>query len=252
MSAKRKSLSKAIRFEVFKRDNFTCQYCGNKAPDVILECDHINPVSKGGKNETLNLITSCKSCNRGKSNKLLSDRSAIDKQRNQIEELNKREEQFKMLSEWRDQVNNIFERELNFAIDALNNCFDNLTLNEKGSKKIERLIKKHGLELVLKSITQVTSKYNHEGSVEEFEFCLKKMPVFCTMLSKPQHVQDIRYILGVLKRQFNNSWSWSNEMEEHLYSFHNNGGDLAELKEQVVGDEFYDLGSLFKHLRFEE
>lgn len=29
--AKRKSLSKKIRFEVFKRDSFTCQYCGRKA-----------------------------------------------------------------------------------------------------------------------------------------------------------------------------------------------------------------------------
>jgi 5-methylcytosine-specific restriction endonuclease McrA len=29
----RKALSKKLRFEVFKRDNFTCQYCGRAAPD---------------------------------------------------------------------------------------------------------------------------------------------------------------------------------------------------------------------------
>jgi 5-methylcytosine-specific restriction endonuclease McrA len=57
--AKRKSMSKKLRFEVFKRDSFACQYCGNKAPDVVLEVDHINPVSKGGDNSILNLITSC-------------------------------------------------------------------------------------------------------------------------------------------------------------------------------------------------
>lgn len=50
--AKREPLSKGIRFEVFKRDNFTCQYCGAKAPDVILEVDHINPVKLGGKFRT--------------------------------------------------------------------------------------------------------------------------------------------------------------------------------------------------------
>lgn len=45
---KRKAISKKIRFEVFKRDSFTCQYCGEKAPDVILHVDHIDPVAKGG------------------------------------------------------------------------------------------------------------------------------------------------------------------------------------------------------------
>jgi ribosomal protein L37E len=56
-----------IRFQVFKRDNFTCQYCGRKSPDTILELDHITPTSKGGKTDLGNLITSCKECNRGKS-----------------------------------------------------------------------------------------------------------------------------------------------------------------------------------------
>jgi 5-methylcytosine-specific restriction endonuclease McrA len=43
---KRKSISKKIRFEVFKRDSFTCQYCGSKSPDVTLVIDHIMPVAK--------------------------------------------------------------------------------------------------------------------------------------------------------------------------------------------------------------
>lgn len=33
---RRKPISKKIRFEVFKRDGFTCQYCGRMAPDVVL------------------------------------------------------------------------------------------------------------------------------------------------------------------------------------------------------------------------
>ena len=48
---KRKSLTKKVRFEVFKRDSFTCQYCGRTAPSVILEVDHIKPVCDGGQNE---------------------------------------------------------------------------------------------------------------------------------------------------------------------------------------------------------
>ena len=56
------------RFETLLRDNFTCQYCGRKAPDVILHVDHKFPKSKGGSYEKNNLITACMDCNLGKSN----------------------------------------------------------------------------------------------------------------------------------------------------------------------------------------
>jgi hypothetical protein len=63
----RVALSKRTRFEVFKRDQFTCQYCGRKPPSIILHCDHILAVADGGGNEEMNLITSCSDCNLGKS-----------------------------------------------------------------------------------------------------------------------------------------------------------------------------------------
>ena len=63
---KRKVLSKKVRFEIFKRDVFTCQYCGSKPPSVVLEVDHIIPVASGGDNDEDNLVTSCFDCNRGK------------------------------------------------------------------------------------------------------------------------------------------------------------------------------------------
>jgi len=59
-------MKKSIRFEIFKRDNFTCQYCGRKTPEVILETDHIVPKVEGGTDDIQNLITSCFECNRGK------------------------------------------------------------------------------------------------------------------------------------------------------------------------------------------
>ncbi len=64
--AKRKALSKRARFEVFKRDSFTCQYCGRTPPQVILEADHMVPLAEGGVDAEENLITACADCNRGK------------------------------------------------------------------------------------------------------------------------------------------------------------------------------------------
>jgi hypothetical protein len=68
---RRKPLTKRVRFEVFKRDHFTCAYCGAHPPAAILHVDHIHPVSKGGTNDLDNLVTSCSDCNLGKSNRLL-------------------------------------------------------------------------------------------------------------------------------------------------------------------------------------
>ena len=45
-----------LRFKVLMRDKFTCQYCGRKAPEVVLEVDHVFPQSKGGKDEMDNLV----------------------------------------------------------------------------------------------------------------------------------------------------------------------------------------------------
>jgi CRISPR/Cas system Type II protein with McrA/HNH and RuvC-like nuclease domain len=70
---KRKSISKKLRFEIFKRDQFTCQYCGSHPPSVILHIDHIIPVKSNGDNSIDNLITSCSSCNLGKSANSLND-----------------------------------------------------------------------------------------------------------------------------------------------------------------------------------
>jgi hypothetical protein len=64
--------SKALRFKIFKRDHFTCTYCGKRGgPGVELEVDHIVALANGGKDEELNLTTSCHDCNRGKRDKPL-------------------------------------------------------------------------------------------------------------------------------------------------------------------------------------
>lgn len=68
----RKAMGKKLRFDVFKRDSFCCQYCGAVPPAAVLEVDHIDPVCNGGENHIDNLVTSCFNCNRGKAGNLLS------------------------------------------------------------------------------------------------------------------------------------------------------------------------------------
>ncbi len=93
----RQALSKRVRFEVFKRDGFKCQYCGAHPPNVVLECDHIIPVSEGGSDDMDNLVAACFSCNRGKSNISLTlvPRSLAEK----ADEISEREDQLRGYSE---------------------------------------------------------------------------------------------------------------------------------------------------------
>ena len=62
---------KKIRNEVFERDDYTCQYCGEVGGR--LEVDHIKPFSKGGSEKKVNLVTSCFSCNRSKGDSYLEE-----------------------------------------------------------------------------------------------------------------------------------------------------------------------------------
>ena len=66
----RKYMTDQLRYDVLKRDNFTCQKCGATAKDgAKLHVDHIIPVYKGGKSTMSNLQTLCDRCNIGKGTK---------------------------------------------------------------------------------------------------------------------------------------------------------------------------------------
>lgn len=60
-----------IRLRIFVRDDYTCQYCGQRGGR--LECDHVVPVARGGCHDDVNLVTACFICNRSKRDKLVSE-----------------------------------------------------------------------------------------------------------------------------------------------------------------------------------
>ena len=56
------------RFNVFLRDLFTCQYCGENLPSQRLTFDHIVPRSRGGHTTWNNVVAACSPCNLRKGN----------------------------------------------------------------------------------------------------------------------------------------------------------------------------------------
>ena len=73
-------VSKALRYEVLRRDGFRCRYCGRSAETegVALHVDHFTPVSQGGSDEPDNLLTACSDCNLGKAGRLPNDGMVAD------------------------------------------------------------------------------------------------------------------------------------------------------------------------------
>ena len=55
---------KLTRFEIFNRDRYTCQYCGNETRQLTL--DHVIPRYRGGQHTWENVVSACISCNRRK------------------------------------------------------------------------------------------------------------------------------------------------------------------------------------------
>ena len=137
------SIKTSLRFKIFERDNFTCQYCGRRPPAVVLHCDHIHPKSKGGLDDEINLITSCQDCNLGKRDKII-----INKRRTDVKvELEKLEETEKQIKEYYKYLKKIANRkEHNPEVELIMNKWSicsgfTYNISETGKKNIAKLLK---------------------------------------------------------------------------------------------------------------
>lgn len=174
---KRKTITKSTRFEVFKRDSFTCQYCGQSAPNVLLEVDHIVPVASGGTNDVMNLVTSCRDCNRGKGARELSDDSVIKKQKKQLDVINEQREQAEMLAKWKSSLLDIVDGQ----IEAINDYVRHTTafeLSEQGKRNMRVLIRRFGFKEVYTAVEISFDKYYHD-SQKSWEYAFNKIGGIC-------------------------------------------------------------------------
>jgi hypothetical protein len=202
------SVSKKSRFEVFKRDKFTCQYCGAKAPDVLLHVDHIEPKSKGGKNDITNLITACVDCNGGKSDRRLSDDSVVVKQRDQLAELEERRQQLEMMLDWQRSLSSLGDE----TIDKLQEFWCDLVhwmWSDVGRERIKKLVRRHGSAAVAEAIRIAAEQYvvfdaTGNGTQESVALAFSKIGGICSMRAaakeKP-YLQDLLYIRGIVRNR---------------------------------------------------
>lgn len=205
--AQRKAISKKTRFEIFKRDGFKCTYCGAEAPKAILHVDHIHPVAKGGDNDMLNLTTACSDCNGGKSDRLLSDDSAIAKQRSQLDELHERREQMEMMLRWREAMTDIADDQLKAVQEHFSRVFPGWSVKTDGAvKQLKGYLRKHGMMAVMDAIDLAAERYvksDADGKPipETIQEAWHKVGGILHVQSKSPEQQRLHYVKGILNKR---------------------------------------------------
>jgi len=169
MAVKRKSISKKTRFEVFKRDGFTCQYCGSHPPAVILEPDHIDPVANGGGNDMDNLVTACFDCNRGESAILLS--TVPQSLKDKAAEVAERELQIRGYQQVMNSKRLRIEDESGEVRDTYERFNDGFTLSDSAMVSVRKFIEAIGMHAVVDAMEEAHTRPAVRRGMEFKYFC---------------------------------------------------------------------------------
>lgn len=214
------SITKKMRFEVFKRDSFTCQYCGKSAPDVVLNADHIDPKANGGTDDIMNLITSCFDCNQGKKDRTLNDTTVIQKRKRQLDELQTRREQLEMLMEWQQGLSSLNDETLEAMHSLWRQLAKGYRLGESGLTILAKWIKKYDLieladamristdqYLIYPKVQEGDTKATAESVEKAFDYVPRIISNKKKMEAKP-YLKELYYVRGILKRRLSyvNDW----------------------------------------------
>ena len=197
----RKAISKKMRFEVLKRDKFTCQYCGKQSPSVVLHLDHIKPVSKGGKNTLLNLVTSCVDCNLGKGARELSDESELEKQKAHLSALAEKQDQIKMMIDWRESMIDSDELMVTSVVKVIDNHMVKWSMSKSSIGDVRSLVCKGKYAQVMDSISAAKGGYGHiEDKDMAGEFIRKSLKLFSA--NQDPVKQKVNYAKGIARNRF--------------------------------------------------
>ena len=195
----RKAISNKVRFEVFKRDGFKCQYCGRSAPDVVLQVDHIIPVCEGGDNDLLNLVTACFDCNNGKRGKMLDDSTVVSKQIKQMQELNDRREQLELIAEWRKGLQDIETQKAYIVINELMHRYGKPPDFKPSVNSVAAaldLVKSNSMEDIFTAIDRSVGKHT-VLNVNVFRTIKKNLK----FLKIPVETQQLLYTKGIIRNR---------------------------------------------------
>lgn len=231
---KRKQITPKNRFEIFKRDKFQCQYCGQRAPDVVLHVDHIISVAEGGDNDPLNLRTACAKCNQGKGARLLTDEATVEAQSKELAELEERRQQIDMLVAWREELKDFDE----YVVDRIEDHIVGVGrygLNENGRANVKRWLKRNTeveiIEAIDRSFLRNLVYVDDLPTDESWNKAFNQVPAvirFMRAEKENPNLSELYYIQGILRNRFKHKWG---DYMPVLNQMDRDGCDIEAMKE---------------------
>lgn len=159
-------ISVRTRFEIFKRDDFTCRYCGRMSPEVVLEIDHIIPVCEKGSDDPINLAVACWECNRGKSGVSLSEQMTGEDPHDRAILLLEKERQLREYNE----VLRVINERIEASMDALCDFWGPMKVGDRTS--IRNALSRYPEELIFRAMT-VAVENRRTAGMGYVHACLK-------------------------------------------------------------------------------
>lgn len=198
-----------LRHKIRERDNFTCQHCGKKAPNVEIQIDHKIPVTKGGTDDEINLQILCVDCNLEKGDKILprykylipmlSNQSGFTSELIEIENNNE--------NEVKTPVKNVeVQVIINYIYEKINHKIE---LNSAQIKHVIDLCYEFSENEIKYGIDTAAEEYliieNGEYTIESINNFFSKIKGIIVFTNKPV-LRNIAYLKGVCKRRFKMDW----------------------------------------------
>lgn len=246
----REKISKKVRFSVFKRDNFTCKYCGKRSPDVVLEIDHIIPVVDGGTNDTINLTTACFDCNRGKGKERLELNQVVDKQKEEIDFILEKnaqlEELVRHLQDIQDTVeieHQIFVKEYARLIHY--NVYDCFTDEQYNARRAVLLkgIKKYGIDEIIECLNISYNQYFEKHEEKYFFDMIFKIAKCREQHKKNPNLKNVYLIKAIMEKKFRTklNYEYTSKIEKllSLLTFDELRFKICDMSWLTHFDEFY-------------
>ena len=227
--SKREAISKSLRFEVFKRDKFTCKYCGPKAPGAVLHVDHIKPVKDGGTSDPLNLVTACQECNAGKGSKSLSDMARIEAARHQAELMQEAAEQLEMMAQWQADLNKVGDK-LGALVNQVMKSGLGVEVSGPHLRTLTKQVKKHGIEKFNDCIdkTALWATGRNHTSVDSAVAKIVRLMEQRDPASDPK--SGAAYITGILRNRMRLPWADLESYRIKVGRYLEAGHDFQDMK----------------------
>jgi TolA-binding protein len=173
---------KRIKYEVFEKDAFKCQFCGTGAPNVTLQLVRIQDAQPDEEwLDTAFLSTSCKVCEKKKSG---TDEKSLNNPYMSIDELEERLQQLKMLINWRKGMLNIRKQQLNNLIIYWENKISGFETNNDQKKYLAAHISKYSGDEIRSAMDMAVDKfikYDEDGKLDQSSIltAFSKIPEIC-------------------------------------------------------------------------